>query len=528
MKLWRLILIAAFATLPSLAMAHGDEHVSTIDSNIHVSKQNVVDVTETIKYDFGDEAHHGIYRVIPTIYPERDANNYYLEFTLQAASMDGASVPVDKRGDGKGNVSLKLGDPDATVTGEHIYSLHYQLSPVVIQKDEVPLLILDIVGTGWEVEIDRATATLNFDEGVQMSDAHCYTGAQGSTNQNCKIIPGSPASFTALNLEPNQGMTVSGTLPSGYVDHYLTANILPPVNKDTIWAYIGVIGGVLLTVVIGSILFGRWWRARRRRKRQTVIPEYDPPDGLTPGEIGLLDDDSTNMREITAILIDLAVRGYIKIIQTSPKKLMSKAQYRVEKLKDFGDARPYEQSLLGALFGGKQMIDIKDVDTTTMSATVTSVKKQLKDGLSDRGYYGIAQVEKGLLNKIMNGGALSDAGAKEWARVAGFKLYLSTVEQDRLKFTDAPDKTPERFNKLLPYAVALGVEEEWAKQFEGIDVSQQSNWYTSNYGAFTAFALASDLSSGFSGAVGDNFVAASSSGGSSSGGGFGGGGGGSW
>ncbi len=90
----------------------------------------------------------------------------------------------------------------------------------------------------------------------------------------------------------------------------------------------------------------------------------------------------------------------------------------------------------------------------------------------------------------MQKGNLTDEGAKQWALVDGFKLFLNVVEKDRLKFTDAPEKTPERFSKLLPFAVALGVEKQWAKQFEGIDVTQSTNsWY--NGGNMAAFSAAS-------------------------------------
>lgn len=123
-------------------------------------------------------------------------------------------------------------------------------------------------------------------------------------------------------------------------------------------------------------------------------------------------------------------------------------------------------------------------------------------------------------------GTLTEEGAKQWALVDGFKLYLSVVEKDRLKFSDAPDKTPERFNALLPYAIALGVEKEWAKQFEGIDLTESTTWYSGNLAAFSAVALASDLGSSFATTVSSNSSVSSSGG--SSGGGFGGGGGGSW
>lgn len=142
-------------------------------------------------------------------------------------------------------------------------------------------------------------------------------------------------------------------------------------------------------------------------------------------------------------------------------------------------------------------------------------------GLKEKGYYATS-------GGPISRGNLTETGAKQWAVVDGFKLYINVVEKDRLAFTDAPERTPERFSALLPYAIALGVEKKWAKQFEGIDISDTtSSWYSgNNVGAFSAAYFASSLNSGFASTLASNSTI--SSGGGSSGGGGGGGGGGSW
>jgi uncharacterized membrane protein len=126
-------------------------------------------------------------------------------------------------------------------------------------------------------------------------------------------------------------------------------------------------------------------------------------------------------------------------------------------------------------------------------------------------------------------------GAIALEQILGLQLYLETAEKDRINFHNAPEKNPERFEKLLPYAMALGVEKAWAKQFEGI-YNESPQWYESTepfaVGAFAndmhsfnnvaSSAMSSQPSSAASGSSGF------SSGGGFSGGGFGGGGGGSW
>jgi uncharacterized membrane protein len=159
-------------------------------------------------------------------------------------------------------------------------------------------------------------------------------------------------------------------------------------------------------------------------------------------------------------------------------------------------------------------------------------------------YFGAIFGSLGVLSSVVAGGiiiafafimpARTEKGAEMKEYILGFKDYLSVVEKDRLKFANAPEKKPDRFEKLLPYAMVLGVEKEWAQQFEGI-YNQQPSWYSdSGHPLFTAYLLSNSLGD-FRSSVGTAMAAGSraSSGGSGfgggfSGGGFGGGGGGSW
>jgi uncharacterized membrane protein len=134
---------------------------------------------------------------------------------------------------------------------------------------------------------------------------------------------------------------------------------------------------------------------------------------------------------------------------------------------------------------------------------------------------------------IMPAPTKKGALAKEY--ILGLKEYLQVAEKDRIKFHNAPEKNPEHFEKLLPYAMVLGVEKEWAEQFKDIYL-QNPSWYNDPSGAnFNSLILVNSLSS-FSTSANSTLASmpSSASGGGSgfsgggSGGGFGGGGGGSW
>ncbi len=135
-------------------------------------------------------------------------------------------------------------------------------------------------------------------------------------------------------------------------------------------------------------------------------------------------------------------------------------------------------------------------------------------------------------------------GRRTMDRIEGFKLYLSVAERAELKTAVPGEQTPELYEKYLPYALALGVEQQWSERFSQI-LAQAGRegqpyrpiWYaSSSLSHFTPVAFASNLGSAFSGAIASSAVAPGSSsgygggggGGGSSGGGGGGGGGGGW
>jgi len=133
-------------------------------------------------------------------------------------------------------------------------------------------------------------------------------------------------------------------------------------------------------------------------------------------------------------------------------------------------------------------------------------------------------------------------GRKAMDEIAGFERYLSITEEERLETLHPPEKTPELFERYLPHAIALGVENRWAGKFAGVlaaasaDPSRQGSrygWYSgshnvwSNPGMF-ATAVGATLASSAAAASTAPGSSSGSGGGGSSGGGGGGGGGGGW
>jgi uncharacterized membrane protein len=124
------------------------------------------------------------------------------------------------------------------------------------------------------------------------------------------------------------------------------------------------------------------------------------------------------------------------------------------------------------------------------------------------------------------------AGRRAYEEILGFKEFLGRVDRDRLERSGG--RTADRFERVLPYAVVLGVADQWADAFADV-YARPPTWYSGSSGPFDSRRFVSNvgrslqtmgttMTSQPSGSGSSGF----SSGGGSSGGGFGGGGGGSW
>ena len=291
---------------------------------------------------------------------------------------------------------------------------------------------------------------------------------------------------------------------------------------------------------------------------------------------GVLMDASLDPKDITAGIVYLAEQGYLNIKKIEKKVLFffEVDDYEITLVKKLENAsEQFSGEALTLLFGNSAEVgasvtlgDLKSNTTKQREnmATLLKLKKSVIADLAQRGFYEIASSKNlvrwitraalgslvallllykfdrfgldwvlvivvGVVTFILIGvmnRRLTTKGDEASNHLAGFKLFLEVTEEERLKFHNAPTKSPEQFMKFLPYAIAFGVEEEWAKVFEGITIPNPT-WYDGNASTFSAVNLTNSLG-GFSTAFASSSGSSASSGGGSSGGGGGGGGGGSW
>lgn len=558
MKWLKRILLAVVVTLAFTAPAQAAEQVANFDSVVTVQKSGRVDVVESITYDFGYAQRHGIYRYVPVVYSNNANQTFKPGFAFDSVQRNGLPAPYKVSSSGN-NMSAKIGDPNATISGVQTYTIAYHFDSLLVDNGG-DLLRFNVAGAGWQVPIAKAQVII---KGPVAPKLVCYTGVTGSRDTNCTADEATGV-VTTTGIGDGADLTVEALFPAGTVDVLLQPYKTPWwVGGLIVAAVVYVLTGIGLLVAALVRWLGIRLAEKRAEQNQTIIAQYEPPKELTPGEIGLLSDNQATLVEVTATLIQAAVKGYIRIEQIAEKSLLKQAQYKLIRLKDFSGLNADENYLLTVIFDSKHQIELSDINKTTTPPAIKTYQNSLRESAKQKGFYtqkskfmttaaigglfmlvffiftpfifiiAFAMLPLGLYSYKRAGQSprRTPEGLKTWAYVAGFKLFLSVTEKDRLAFTDAPARTPKQFSKLLPYAIALGVEKEWAKQFEGIDIASSMGWYGGNTQAFTAGYLAGSLGDSFSGAVASSVAPQTSSsgfGGGSSGGGFSGGGGGSW
>ena len=527
------VLMFASLAVPGLARA---ESIQSFSSDVVITQDGKAQFTEQISYVF-DGSKHGIFRDVPYVGQIAKDQYLYYDFKLESVTRNDAKEPVSKSRFGAYE-RLKIGDPDEKISGTQNYTIKYSLSPVVRKDAAGDYITLNIHATGWPVSATDVSGRIELPEGANLVTRECFTGPQGSRATDCVVLANPDGKSVQVRatkpLGPGEGLTVDLVVQPGiFTDKaYVQVSSTKPSGGEDNWLF-GLFGAMqfitmipfLAIAVVVAIFVRRAMARSARRKQETIVVQYEAPANLSPGEVGLISDEVADSREITAMLIDMARRGHITISYEQKKQLIgTKERFLLTRTESKDQLTSAERILLLGIFAASTTAYVDELQTSSMYKVVQNVRSQLTTDLQAAGLFAAKQ-------KVFSPENLTEKGYDTWAQVEGLKLYLNVAEKDRMKFAEAPDKTPERFTKLLPYAIALGVEKQWAKQFEGIDVEPATrNWYHGANGSNPVMFVGL-MSNSFASSVASHSSPPSSSGGSGggfSGGGAGGGGGGSW
>lgn len=572
---WRiaitLIGAAFFLSKPTPLMTAPVEQVDQFAADITLTTNNTFTVRETIAYDFGSLRRHGIFRVIPTSYITNGLRYTIGIQDVHVTDDSGSVMPFTVTRD-RTTIYIRVGDPDITTTGQHVYILTYTVKRAITYGDENAALHWNVTGHGWTVGMNNVSATVHLPQAVASSTLTtlCYHGRFGSTRPCDNIIRQADTDETVTSVQfiqskqnPGEGLTVTVQLPSGI--------IIPPSMFERSVDFARDNWPIGIPIILFITLLTHWYfHGRDPKGSGTIITQFTPPEDLTPAEAGTILDVFINRKELTAEIIALAMSGYLTIRYQHKTDTERYKGYILERSnKSEANLQGWQQELLRALFP-TMTVRLNDLQKT-FGIHFKNLQKKLYAALTERGYF-YRNPHRNLSLLATAGSAFALTAYASWQyfydypyiiiiamvcvlivysflyispkrtpkgvtaleHIRGLKEYIRVAEIDRIHFHNPPTKTVEYFEQLLPYAVAFGLEKKWAEQFSELTTTTyQPTWYapahptanlmdfTSEIGRFMTAANAalpistrSSVRSGMSGGF--------------SGGGFGGGRGGSW
>jgi len=565
----RLILfIVILLSLCGYVSAQSPENIESYSSNINVESSGAISVTETEVYNFGPNQKHGIIRTIPYIKTNTDGERFRMVFSgFTVTDEKGNSYPKQVTDDGSNQV-IKVGDANVFVSGIKTYVIKYNVSGALTYFSDHDELYWNLTGNSTQVPTNKVSSTISLPKNTQITDAICFTGLSGESKKDCTVkITGNKVSVqTTKVLAPTGGVTIAVKFPKDII------GVLEPENLSA--ASVGapkslfakIIGGIFTT---GFLLFGFWWnliypiriflkwysdRKNTQKKQKIVAAWFSSPKtidkrSMTPAETGTLLYKTVSPSSMTATIIDLALRGYLKIIIDEKKKVS------FQKIKEFesdSNLLDFEkEALIGIFLHGKTDIrKLDDISATTSFLTHwKSFNEQIYNKLYSNGLFKDKLDKTSMFYSIIGVLALitmnlilaicafafgrksarrTDIGIDKYSEAYSLKNFLVS-QIDQFNFQS---ENQMFFEKLLPFATALGVEKIWAKRFEGMTF-EKPDWYEGDYNSALALTvISSSLNSGIKSSTMTSTHSSSgfSSGfsGGSSGGGGGGGGSSSW
>ena len=598
------MLVLGVSSAPATGAQSGSERIHDYDVEVRIEPSGTIQVHETIDYDFGVVPKHGIFRDVPVRFDYPQKANHDRVYPLDVVSVQASEgTPAQytiEEGDvgGVGLKRIKIGDPDVTISGRHTYDITYTLRGVLNGFEDHDEMYLNAIGPGWTVPIDRASVTV--DAPTDITQVACYSGPfESRLPCTSADSSGATATFTQNSIPPNAALTVVVGFPKGVVPPP-TPLLEERFNLATAFsvtpATAGIAGGFLLLVIgVFAFLMIRFGRDRRYRgsavdqafgsesgaeERVPVLHheetpvEFVPPDNLRPGQIGTLVDFSANPLDVTATIVDLAVRGYLVIEEVEGEGgFLHKPDWKLTKKKDAdAELKDYERRLLDALFQDRNEVKLSDLQYT-FAARMNEVQQALTDDARAQGWFvrlpSVVRMQWGCLGVLVLLAGIGLTALLAWRthaallgiplviagilltfgaywmpqrtakgtgilrRAEGFRRFINESEKERARFAERKNL----FSEYLPYAIVFGATGKWAAAFSGLDDQppDTSSWYLSSTAfSFVAFSSAIDgFTVSTSGTLTSTPPSTSGSSGFSSGGGFsgggaGGGGGGSW
>ncbi len=377
------LLCVACALFGLLAVARADERILEFHSEIGVAYDASMLVDETIRVRAeGNRIRHGIYRDFPTDYRDRLGNRVHVDFIPLTLTRDGSNEPFHSEAQVNG-VRVYFGDKNTTLApGEYTYVLGYKTTRQLGFFDDHDELYWNVTGNGWDFAIDAASVAVTLPDSVDIDAIHvdAYTGVQGAKGRDYRAEVDAPshAVVRALRrLAPSEGLTVAVAFPKGIVAAPTGADNARWFLSDNAGVLIGAVGLLLVWLYY----LWQWLRVGRDPKAGVIMPQYEAPEGFSPGALRHIERMKYDDRCFAADIVDLAVRGALTIRQDDSTFTLRRAANAREL------PPPAEAALLESVLGSGDELVLKQSEHTTIAAALSQHKAMLKSENAGRYFH---------------------------------------------------------------------------------------------------------------------------------------------
>lgn len=499
--------LALFQTSFTYAYYTENWEIKTFESDIYINTDGTANIKEKILADFTNEGHRGIERSIP--YSFEGGRETSVDFE-EAKNEKGEEWNTETFEDnGYYYIQMTTKD-DSKIFKEATFNLQYKISNVFNYFEDHDEFYWNANGTDWVVPTNSVKATIHLPKEIESQQLKliCFTGEYGYKATNCKWEQPDSKTIIFTNTKPfnaYEGLSITVGLPP--------ETIAKPTPFQKFWLYLKNNLEMLIPIISLIVMTLLWFFHGRddQSVSDTVMPHYTPPKGLLPSETGTLIDESVDPKDITATIIDYAVKGYITIKELEEKSFFgTKTDYELELIKPFVHEKEFEKKILLGIFnqnlkGQKKKISkLENEFYVHVDSIKKAVIKQLiQDGYFAKSpddiratyyligsaamiiplfvfpvegmfYYALAGLIVLIFGRIMP--YKTKKGTETYYQLKGLYEFINTAEKDRMKFQE---KNNIIFEKLLPYAMAFGIVDKWAKAFDGI-MKEPPSWYYSS------------------------------------------------
>lgn len=490
----RLLMVIMIYT--SFTIYCAQEEITNYLVDIVLSRNGSISVTENITYTVTNQRIiHGIFREIPTKYKDKLGANYNLNFSLKQVLLDNNNISyfIKNRING---IAIYIGDKNIFVSpGKHTYTISYQVNNVLVFFDDKDTFYWNVTGNGSQFLIRSVQATVHLPENARHNvvGTEFYTGLYGQQLKNARVTiePDKIVFVSTKALQIQEGLTIAVAFPKGV--------FIPPTWIEKLIIFLQ--DNILLFWLIGmvflllSFYIYKYKKIKNSEKKFISIPLFHPPHDLDPSIIRYILNKKYDAICFAADLVNLGVHGLITITKDSNgysiKKIDDNAYSQMSDLittnlssnKTNYISSP-ERSVFKTIMSKAEALasiryDSKffnsygsTIFTGVILSLIALVIVPIFYSLTENDlWFIIFVIIFGIINTIFYFvfDRYTNDGNKIVAEINGFKTYLTVAEADKIaKIGTPPIKTPQLYEKYLPYAIALGVEQAWTNQFASL------------------------------------------------------------